>query len=588
VDDSGLEAADRELTQEQRLQKTLFMLKKMGKVGVNDLSQLFGVSQVTIRADLTELERQGLVIRNYGGAMLPPKGDGRGFQEPEGVRPQSLEAQAIAKAAALLVDDGDVLFLDGRIECLLLADCIADKRGIVIVTTSLEIAYKLARNRDFPVYLAGGKVDPSTLTVSGALEGLISSKLHVTKAFFGATGASAETGFTDSSLEEAAAKRLVAANAGEVIVLLQSSHWGSLSLAAFATLPSVAIVVTDADAPVAMVDSLHFAGVRVSKAEGGGREASEYSRFMEYRRYAREGIPYAHAPGKGRRIAFANGKHSEHFCADVERGFLAQAALAGFSADHILVLDNDYNPERAVANARRVVEWNCDILVEFNTDARSSHVIADLCKESGIPILALEGQVPSAPYVGNNNWGAGILAGDFAAALIRDKFGGWDKVDRVFLFQLTTGDDSILLRTEGFAASLEAAFGEEAESKIVRLEGGNDYGLAHAAALSIAASLDPARRCVMTSVNVASMQGALDALCGERVWSADRFISLSHGCDELGLRQLKDGLVDGSVDYHPERYGVHIVPMACAIMEGRPVPPYEYVDIAVLASGETA
>jgi DeoR family transcriptional regulator of aga operon len=585
VDESALDVADKEMTQEQRHQKTLFMLKKHGTIAVNDLSRLFGVSQVTIRADLNELERQGLIIRKYGGAMLPPDASRRDRDDPS---PASLEARSIAKVAATLVEDGDVLFLDGRIECVLLADCVANRRDLVIVTTSLEIAYKLARTGDFPVYLAGGKVDSATLTVAGDLEDILGSKLRITKAFFGSSGASPETGFSDSSLDEANAKRLAVEKAGEVVVLFQSSRWGRLSLAPFAALASVDVVVTDVDAPAAMVESLHAAGVRVSRAEVGDREASGYARFGEYRAHARAGIPYAHSPGKGRRIAFANGKRSEPLCADVERGFLAQAALAGFPPDSVLVLDNDYDPERAVANARRVVEWRSDVLVEFNTDARSNHVVADLCKESGIPILALDCQVPAAPYVGNNNWGAGTLAGDYAASLIKDKFGGWDAVDLVLLFQLTTGGESIILRTEGFAASLEAAFGEAAERKIVRLEGGNDYGTAHAAALSFAAGLDPAGRYVMSTVNVASMQGAVDALASARVWSADRFISVSHGCDELGLRQLKAGLVDGAVAYHPERYGTHIVPMACALMEGLPVPPYEYVDIAVLTPGEVA
>ncbi len=590
--DSGTgNASEKELTQEQRFQKILFVLKKRGTVSVNELAILFGVSKVTVRADLGGLERQGLVIRKYGGASLVPEKLG---QSPDSAAPKSvhagkadpptLEARSIARAASSLVKEGDVVFLDGSPESRLLAGNIAKMRNVVVVTTSVAIAYKLACVSDLAVYLSGGKVDCATMTASGASGHPVFSDFFITRAFFGADGASPETGFTDSSPEESAVKRIVAGRAGETIVLMQSSRWGSHSLAPFAALSAVDIVVTDVNASAVMAEVLHREGIRIVKTERGRTENAGYPRFGEYYSCARDAIPYAFMPGKGRRIAFASGNRSEPFCISVERGFLSQAALAGFAPENILVLDNAYDPEVAAANAHRVLAWKADVLVEFNTDSRSNHIIGDLCREAGMQVLALEGQIPSAPYVGTNNWRAGTLAGDFAAGLVQSKFGGWDCVDKAILLQLSTGGESILLRTEGFAASLEAVFGEEAEGKIIRLEGGNEYGTANSAILSLLGKLDPSGRYVLTSVNAESMQGALDALCGNGIWDAGRFISVSHGCDELGIAQLRCKAVDGAVDYHPERYGAHIVPMACALMNGQPVPPYEYVDVDVMVS----
>lgn len=582
---------EKELSQEQRFQKILFVLKKRGTVSVNELSSMFGVSKVTVRGDLGELERQGLVIRKYGGAALVPEtpaatsdsGQAK-LQRNMGAGVPGLESRAIARAAAQLVREGDVVFLDGSAESRLLAVLVAKMRNVVILTTSLAIAYKLSRSCDLPVYLSGGKVDPAGMTVSGASGNTVFSDFFITRAFFGAGGAASGTGFTDPSPEEAAVKRIVAQKAGEAIVLLLSSRWGSHSLAPFAALASVDVVVTDVDASAGMTETLRREGVRVLKSDRGGEDPDVYRTFAQYRSCARDAIPYAFSPGKGKRIAFANGNRSEPFCASVERSFLAQTALAGFSAEDILVLDNAYDPEDAVKNARSVIEWKADVFVDFNTDSRSNHLVGDLCRKSGLPVLSLEGQIPSAPFAGANNWRAGTLAGDFAAARICAKFGGFGNVDGVILLQLSTGGEAILLRTEGFAASLEAAFGEDAETKVIRLEGGNEYGSANSAMLSILGTLSSNGRYVLTSVNSESMQGALDALAGNGLWEAGRFVSVSHGCDELGTAQIQGGAVDGAVDYHPERYGAHIVPMACALMQGQPVPPYEYVDVAVAAS----
>jgi DeoR family transcriptional regulator of aga operon len=592
--DSG-SAPEKEFSQERRFQKILFVLKKRGSVSVNELAALFSVSKVTVRADLGELERQGLVVRKYGGASLVPESQESAPEthapkqyRPGKAGPFPLEARSIAKAASALIRNGDVVFLDGSPESCLVAGYLAKRNDIVVVTTSVAIAYRLARFSGIAVYLSGGKVDCATMTASGTSGPQVFSDFFITRAFFGASGASPETGFTDSSPEEAAVKRIVAERAGETVLLMRSARWGSRSLAPFAALAAADVLVTDVNASAGMADVLHREGVRVVRAERGGTEKSGRSRFSEYYSCARDSIPYAYAPGKGRRIAFANGNASEPFCASVERGFLAQASLAGFAPDDILLLDNAYDPEKAVANAHRVAEWKADVLVEFDTDSLSSHIIGDLCRHARIPVLALEGQIPSAPYVGTNNWRAGTLAGDFAAELILSKFGGWEFVDRVFLLQLSSGGESILLRTEGFAASMEAAFGEDAEGKITRLEGGNEYGTSNSAILSLIGELDPAGRYILTSVNAESMQGALDALSGNGVWDPARFISVSHGCDELGIAQVRGGAVDGAIDYHPERYGAHILPVACALMDGQPVPPYEYVDVDVMASSESA
>ncbi len=572
---------------EHRLQKIMFLLKKRERVNVNELSEEFGVSKVTIRSDLNELERQGLVVRSYGGAALVQdsrSGLGKSGQDSGGSRKESVSAgsYAIAKVASELIKDGDVIFLDSSIESRLIADRIKRRRNLTVITANLAVAYWLARAGRVALYLAGGQVVRPMVTISDEKDEWPFPDIHLTKAFAGAWGATREAGFTDQSKDETILKKLAFARAQERIVLLHSKRWERTSLSTFASFDQVDTVVTDADADETMVALFRGAGVEIVRAAARAKTESIYAEFEGYREFAYRGLTYRGTPGRGKRIAFSNGKREEPFCARLEQSVIEQASLAGFSEENVLILDNAYDPDLAVENARRALEWGTDLLIEFNTDARSNHVIADLCREASVPILALEGTVPAAPFVGANNWRAGTFAGDFAINLINEKFGGWSRVDGVLLVQMSTAGEIILFRTEGFAASIEAVIGDAAEEKFFRIEGGNEYATAHSAVASVAKRLIRNGRYVLTAVNPESMQGALDALMEAEIFSPERFVTVSHGYDVLGREQMKKGLVDGSIRFFPERYGSALIPAACVIIEGKPIPPYTYVDVAMV------
>ena len=152
--------------QDHRLQKILFLLKKRGRVSVSELGVLFGVSQVTVRADLSELERQGLVMRKYGGAALVPlaSSDGAAGASAETAaaeapaRSPDVESHAFARLAFGLIVRGDVVFLDSSEESGVLAELLKYSSEITVITTSLEYASLLAHRSGIVVYLIGGRV----------------------------------------------------------------------------------------------------------------------------------------------------------------------------------------------------------------------------------------------------------------------------------------------------------------------------------------------------------------------------------------------------------------------------------------------
>lgn len=559
-------------SQDRRLQKILFLLKRRGRVSVGELSALFGVSLVTIRADLTELERQGLVVRSYGGASLVSDA----AEAKNGRDEPPVESAAIGRRAAALVKSEDTIYLDGSPEALALADNLGGLEPLTVLTSSLELALKLCRNSGLRVYISGGRAGPDG-TVVGPGSFLNPSELRADKCFVGASGAS-EDGLFDSGFEGAGLKRQILSNSRERYLLLRSARWGKATSFDFSPLEGVDGIVTDAAYPRSMADSCASRKVRLIADAERGRPAGAYGVFEAYRAAAAEGLPYEGSPGKGKRLAFANGNRSEPFCLRLEEGLVRNAVLAGFAEEDILILDNGYDPERAVENARRIVEWGADVVVDFNADAASNGRIAELFRNARIPAVAMEGAMPSAPFVGANNWRAGSLAGEHAARLIAEKLGGWDQVDRVILVEMESAGELVLLRTEAFAAALEAAFGEEAEAKVLRVLGGNQYADARRAVEKVLPDLNAGGRYVVTAVNAEALQGAVDALAGAGLWRADAVVCLSHGDGEVIREQLARGIADAAVIYHAERYGAAAVPAACALLGRAAVPPYVYIE----------
>ena len=252
----------RDLFLEERRQEILDRINQAGRASVAELSQQFGVSEVTIRADLQALSERNLVVRTHGGAISSIRGP---YELSLATRRQQqvVEKGRIGAAAAAMVADGDAIFLDSSSTALAIAQNLKNCRDLTVITNGLTIAQELIDAPGVMVVLVGGALRRETASLVGgdAPEGL--RRFNIRKGFFGAHGISLAEGLTDVRLAEAEVKRPVIAMCRQAMAVLDATKWGRAGLASFASLEQVHRVITDEYAPADLVAQLRAAGVEV-------------------------------------------------------------------------------------------------------------------------------------------------------------------------------------------------------------------------------------------------------------------------------------------------------------------------------------
>ena len=175
--------AIRDLFLEERRQEILDRINQAGRASVADLSQQFGVSEVTIRADLQALSERNLVVRTHGGAISSIRGP---YELSLATRRQQqvVEKGRIGAAAAAMVADGDAIFLDSSSTALAIAQNLKNCRDLTVITNGLTIAQELIDAHGVLVVLIGGTLRRETASLVGgdAPEGL--RRFNIRKGFF--------------------------------------------------------------------------------------------------------------------------------------------------------------------------------------------------------------------------------------------------------------------------------------------------------------------------------------------------------------------------------------------------------------------
>ena len=212
---------------------------------VSELVERLGVSDMTVRRDIEGLAGRGLVTRVHGGATAV----GSSVDEPGFAAKSALHTaakQAIAVAAAALVEPGASVALSAGTTTHAVASVLLGIPRLTVVTNSLRVAEVLhaAAHGDLTVVLTGGERTPSDALVGpvavAALRGL-----HVDWLLMGVHGMDAEAGFTTPNLVEAETNRALVASARQVAVVADNSKWGVVGLSTIAALDEVDVVVSD-------------------------------------------------------------------------------------------------------------------------------------------------------------------------------------------------------------------------------------------------------------------------------------------------------------------------------------------------------
>jgi DeoR/GlpR family transcriptional regulator of sugar metabolism len=248
----------------QRKQLILTRLAAHGQIVAKSLAEELGTSEDTIRRDLRELAQQGKLQRVHGGA-LPASlatGDVKVRQQVS-----SLEKQELGRYGARLIQNGQVVMLDGGTTAIELARNLAAGLRATIITHSPSVAVELAAHRHIDIIVLGGRLFRHSMVNVGASVIDAASRFRVDLFFLGATGVHPEAGLSTGDAEEADVKRALLDRAAETIVLASSEKLLSASAFVVAPMRELSLLVVPSGTQPTTVKTLRLGGVKVQKAE---------------------------------------------------------------------------------------------------------------------------------------------------------------------------------------------------------------------------------------------------------------------------------------------------------------------------------
>jgi DeoR family galactitol utilization operon repressor len=229
---------------------------------VTNLARELGCSEVTIRGDLKLLEEKGWINRTRGGAAPALH---RSILERQRIFPE--RKNAIARAAAELVNDGDVIMIEAGTTTALIARYLTGKRDVHIVTNS-TLAFSYGRmNPSLQITMTGGEFRRSTESLVGPIALETISRINVRLAFVGTDGFTLEHGMTTHLMEGAEIVKAMRAHAGTTILTADSSKYGRMGFANVLPLSGVDLILTDECLDTAAAGELETAGIRVCGAK---------------------------------------------------------------------------------------------------------------------------------------------------------------------------------------------------------------------------------------------------------------------------------------------------------------------------------
>ncbi|MEQ8675307.1 MAG: DeoR/GlpR family DNA-binding transcription regulator [Aggregatilineales bacterium] len=230
----------------QRLQNILDDIKSNRITSVNDLSQKYQVSEMTIRRDLKLLEDQGLITRTHGGAVP----NSRALDELQFVQKQGIheaEKRQIARyAVENFISENDIISMEGGTTVAGMVSHMESYRNITVMTNGLHTLYELQRiATGNTVISTGGVLREVSNTLVGPVAERHFTEFNTTKVFLSATGWTVTNGFTDPNMMEIQVKKAMIKSAHKVILLIDSSKFGIVSLTSFLGAFAPDVIITD-------------------------------------------------------------------------------------------------------------------------------------------------------------------------------------------------------------------------------------------------------------------------------------------------------------------------------------------------------
>ena len=245
----------------RRLEEMEKLIQEQGSATMEELRDAFQVSINTVRRDVAELVENGSAEKVYGGVRAVQRAGLVPYEE-RSLTPSSAK-KALCEAAAPMVQDGDIVFVDSGTTTVHLMQWLQDRR-ITIITNSIEVIWLAMDHPNIRLIVLPGELRRSTHSIAGDESADFLSRFNTTIAFMAATGVS-RGGVTNSSEVEYAIKKAAVEHTEKAVLMVTGDKFGVTSLLTYASLNAFQRIVTDHRIPDEWMERLEAEGIEVVK-----------------------------------------------------------------------------------------------------------------------------------------------------------------------------------------------------------------------------------------------------------------------------------------------------------------------------------
>lgn len=229
----------------QRRDKIVELLKEDGSAKVNDLAKIFKVTEVTVRQDLEKLEKDGLLVREHGGAFLKNVKDQ--VSSFSLANQTNMDKKALIATKCLeFIENGDTIILDSGSTTTEIAKKLKGMRHLTVITNALNIAIMLGAEPGIEVIMTGGEFKPPTLSLTGQKAADFFKGINVQKLFLATAGLSLKSGLTYPSISDIVVKKAMIESAETTYLVADSTKIGMSAFASLGALSLIDYIITDA------------------------------------------------------------------------------------------------------------------------------------------------------------------------------------------------------------------------------------------------------------------------------------------------------------------------------------------------------
>ncbi|MED3785999.1 DeoR/GlpR family DNA-binding transcription regulator [Peribacillus frigoritolerans] len=246
----------------QRHQKIVELVNERSSIRVTELSEIFSVTEETIRRDLEKLEKETKLKRSHGGAVSLQEDDSE-IHFSERVITNVNEKKVIAYEAAKRIVEGDRIILDASTTAWYMSKALQNI-PLTVITNSTKVVMELSKKEKIEVISTGGRLLSKSLSFVGPIAEKSLTMYHVNKTFLSCKGIHLEEGLSDSNEGQALLKKKMIERSDTVILMVDSSKFGKKAFSLIVPPNEVDEVITDREIDEASRKLLEKRNVKVT------------------------------------------------------------------------------------------------------------------------------------------------------------------------------------------------------------------------------------------------------------------------------------------------------------------------------------